>query len=194
MWASYEKQKGFTIVELLIVIVVIAILATITIVSYNGIQQRAKESQFLAMFDTYEKTLRLYNVTYGNYPATVEYNDPGTASDDTPLYACLGENLPQSGALNQGECMKYNTILLGKKLPLVDAELKKVVSVPSAINYPVITVTAGGDSQHFRGIMFSDTAGPGPILVYYAKGSIACGRGTKEYIPEYTLTRCTLKL
>lgn len=41
-WES--KQKGFTIVELLIVVVVIAILAAITIVAYNGIQNRAKES------------------------------------------------------------------------------------------------------------------------------------------------------
>jgi type IV pilus assembly protein PilA len=41
-WA--HKQKGFTIVELLIVVVVIAILAAITIVAYNGIQNRAKAS------------------------------------------------------------------------------------------------------------------------------------------------------
>lgn len=39
-WA--KKQTGFTIVELLIVVVVIAILAAITIVAYNGISQRAK--------------------------------------------------------------------------------------------------------------------------------------------------------
>ena len=38
------KKSGFTIVELLIVIVVIAILAAITIVAYNGIQDRAKAS------------------------------------------------------------------------------------------------------------------------------------------------------
>lgn len=42
-WA-FKKPTGFTIVELLIVVVVIAILATITIVAYNGIQQRAKVS------------------------------------------------------------------------------------------------------------------------------------------------------
>jgi prepilin-type N-terminal cleavage/methylation domain-containing protein len=41
---SYSHKQGFTIVELLIVVVVIAILAAITIVSYNGITNRAKES------------------------------------------------------------------------------------------------------------------------------------------------------
>lgn len=39
-----ERSRGFTIVELLIVIVVIAILAAITIVAFNGIQDRAKQS------------------------------------------------------------------------------------------------------------------------------------------------------
>ena len=39
-----KDQSGFTIVELLIVIVVIAILAAITIVAYNGIQNRSKTS------------------------------------------------------------------------------------------------------------------------------------------------------
>jgi prepilin-type N-terminal cleavage/methylation domain-containing protein len=42
-WAK-QKQTGFTIVELLIVIVVIGILAAITIVAYNGIQNRANDT------------------------------------------------------------------------------------------------------------------------------------------------------
>ncbi len=42
------NQKGFTIVELLIVIVVIAILAAITIVAYNGISERARMSSALS--------------------------------------------------------------------------------------------------------------------------------------------------
>jgi len=37
-------QAGFTIVELLIVVIVIAILAAITIVAYNGIRDRASDS------------------------------------------------------------------------------------------------------------------------------------------------------
>ena len=38
MTLKQTKQRGFTIVELLIVVVIIAILAAITIVAYNGIQ------------------------------------------------------------------------------------------------------------------------------------------------------------
>ena len=40
-----HKNRGFTIVELLIVVVIIAILASITIVAYNGIQTRAQRSK-----------------------------------------------------------------------------------------------------------------------------------------------------
>lgn len=42
--SDHQQRAGFTIVELLIVVIVIAILATITIVGFNGIQNRAKNS------------------------------------------------------------------------------------------------------------------------------------------------------
>jgi prepilin-type N-terminal cleavage/methylation domain-containing protein len=45
MVPAKQKQTGFTIVELLIVIVVIGILAAITIVAYNTVQERARVSR-----------------------------------------------------------------------------------------------------------------------------------------------------
>lgn len=42
---SYKRQTGFTIVELLIVIVVIAILASISVVAFTGIQEKSKVSR-----------------------------------------------------------------------------------------------------------------------------------------------------
>ncbi len=53
------RREGFTIVELLIVIVVIAILAAITIVAYTGIQERARVSGFTDAVRKVEKAFQL---------------------------------------------------------------------------------------------------------------------------------------
>lgn len=56
---SHRHQPGFTIVELLIVIVIIGILATITIVAYNGIQNRARAAAVTTGIKKIEKAFRL---------------------------------------------------------------------------------------------------------------------------------------
>ena len=63
-----KSKSGFTIVELLIVIVVIAILAAITIVAYNGIQQRARDAERQTEMQSIEKALALYFIDNGGYP------------------------------------------------------------------------------------------------------------------------------
>lgn len=60
--------KGFTIVELLIVIVVIAILAAISVVAYNGIQSRATLTQQLSAVQQYVKAFNLHTTDKGFYP------------------------------------------------------------------------------------------------------------------------------
>jgi prepilin-type N-terminal cleavage/methylation domain-containing protein len=66
-----KKSQGFTIVELLIVVVVIAILAAITIVSYNGVTERARNLKTIAAARNYSDALQLYYSDNGTYPAVV---------------------------------------------------------------------------------------------------------------------------
>lgn len=63
-----KQRRGFTIVELLIVVVVIAILAAITIVAYNGITANAKESALKSDLTTAAKKLHVAKVEDGSFP------------------------------------------------------------------------------------------------------------------------------
>ena len=65
---SVIRPKGFTIVELLIVIVVIAILAAITIVAFNGIQNRANDTAVQSDLNTFAKRAKMFEVDNGRYP------------------------------------------------------------------------------------------------------------------------------
>ncbi len=67
-WA--QQRKGFTIVELLIVIVVIGVLAAVTIVAYNGIQTRARQAKMQQDISSVRKLVEAYNVENGQYPVT----------------------------------------------------------------------------------------------------------------------------
>lgn len=71
---QHKFNKGFTIVELLIVVVVIAILAAITIVGYNGIQTRARVSTAQSDLVAIQKQFEMYKTTSetSTYPTSNE--------------------------------------------------------------------------------------------------------------------------
>jgi prepilin-type N-terminal cleavage/methylation domain-containing protein len=66
-----KSSHGFTIVELLIVIVVIAILAAISIIAYNGIQTRARETTLKSDLSNAAKQMELANADASSYPTSL---------------------------------------------------------------------------------------------------------------------------
>lgn len=72
---NLKNQKGFTIVELLIVIVVIGILAAIVIVAYNGVTQRANTSAAKGNAESVKKVAEVMNADTGNYPSGAAAGD-----------------------------------------------------------------------------------------------------------------------
>jgi type II secretion system protein G len=69
-----KTTSGFTIVELLIVIVVIGILAAITMVAYGGISQRSRDSGRLSDMKSIRTALDLYKTDKSRYPVATSAN------------------------------------------------------------------------------------------------------------------------
>ena len=71
--SKVQAERGFTIVELLIVVVVIAILAAITIVSYNGITNRANGATAQETASNLQKKVETFAADgpTGTYPKTL---------------------------------------------------------------------------------------------------------------------------
>ncbi len=69
------SQRGFTIVELLIVIVVIGILAAITVVAFNGVQQRAQNIQRITAAKEWQKLITSYVAVNNSYPLVNGYHN-----------------------------------------------------------------------------------------------------------------------
>ena len=88
-----NPNSAFTIVELLVVIVVIGILASITIVGYRGITQKATTATLQADLANSLKQLKIYQATYGSYP---------TALDSTT-------NCPTAPTIDNTMCLKASS-------------------------------------------------------------------------------------
>ncbi|HET9721974.1 MAG TPA: type II secretion system protein [Candidatus Saccharimonadales bacterium] len=69
-----KLQNAFTIVELLIVIVVIGILAALVVTTYNGIQQKARDTERKTDINALHAHAEAYEAENGKYPSTAEFN------------------------------------------------------------------------------------------------------------------------
>jgi prepilin-type N-terminal cleavage/methylation domain-containing protein len=90
-----QKQIGFTIVELLIVIVVIGILAAITITAFNGVQNRANDISIQSDLQAIAKKIEMYKADNGVYPAGAAQLTPLALKASKGAY---GNHMVSSGA------------------------------------------------------------------------------------------------
>lgn len=81
-----NNSKGFTVVELLIVIAIIGILAAITFVAYNGFKKSAIKASIAAELSNCKKGLEMYKVENGSYPTETIF------SQNSTKYNCPVEN------------------------------------------------------------------------------------------------------
>ena len=140
--ASLGHSKAFTIVELLVVVVVIAILATITIISYNGIQQRATNSTIVSAVDNWDKVIKAAAIDGASMPAV------GT---------CLGRSgdFTAKNGFPSGACVLVD----GSPAANVSFDESQYSSWPTSIalrrpsgELPVVSYSTGGSQIKTRGL------------------------------------------
>lgn len=190
-----KSKSGFTIVELLIVIVVIGVLAAITVVAYNGIQAKARNAQFLSAIDAYEKAVQMYMIAHDGKVPTV----PSDQSGGTGV-ACLGKKYPATSDLGAGVCTaSYPDARIS---PQVNAALEESLSVlPDTSD---IMFRRNGVLFQ-RGLIYwgdnnaplsSGLYGPHAQLSYTIDDDQNCGRGgwAKVVIDGKTITQCIVDI
>ncbi len=101
-----SHSRGFTVVELLVVIVIVAILATVTLVTYRGIQDRAKDAIRVQDASMIVRALQAYNARNGNYP-----NEQSASWEDSYTYpTTFISALVSSDTVNAVPVDKVNTL------------------------------------------------------------------------------------
>lgn len=190
-----QKQPGFTLVELLIAIVVIAILAAISVVAYNNIQDRAYNARITSAMDAYGKAFHLYHVDEGVFP---------TLADGA---ACLGtvQDYPAKDGFPEGACSTWTTSGGNVDYYYVDDDLsdKLVKYLGSNMPDPTIRIATekfpGGGSTKYRGIYletgnyesYQDYA----YLEYVANGQVTClADYSTRYEAEQNVTFCSMMI
>lgn len=112
-----QTSHGFTIVELLIVIVVIGILAAIVIVAFNGVQGQANTTAAQAAASTVQKKAEAFNALKGHYPSSTSNTTTGFAASATSALADTGVTLGTPSSSNGKTTVRYEYCINGSTAP-----------------------------------------------------------------------------
>ncbi len=104
------QQRGFTLVELLIVIVIISVLITVVVVAYSGMTERGHRSKRVADINAVQKALELYRLDNGYYPANGADNWGGalnSAAMQTALAPYMKNGIPTEPTNDASKAYQY---------------------------------------------------------------------------------------
>jgi len=90
-----KSRQGFTLVELLVVVTIIAVLAAIAVPAYTRYQDSAKLAVSISLLDTLRKDLEIYREKYSRYPEKINFGD-FTDQNGTAVVVSVGLDVLRS--------------------------------------------------------------------------------------------------
>lgn len=70
--ARHIRQGGFTLVELLLVVAILGILATVAIMNVGGMSDEAREKATRTSIGVIESAARMFEIRTGKYPDSID--------------------------------------------------------------------------------------------------------------------------
>ena len=157
-----KKRKGFTLIELMIVIAIIIILAAIAILNYLRMTDRARRSRVAGDFTSVATALEAYSVDWGAYPLTAVAGKAEQFGRDHVATQIHNEIIGVGGVLNKSG----NTTLTGEDGGI---EYIKAGTVAAMYN-PFIPTGVDADLDYYY--KSNDVGGVWELYVYLSDGRV----------------------
>lgn len=173
--------SAFTIVELLVVIVIIGILATITFIAYKGLGNKAITAMVRSDLGNNATQLKLYYAEYDSYPTSLDANNCPSAPTVTTKYCfkvSSGNSIDYVGASTSFVLTVTNTST-GISYSISEA------GAITRVQPPFMLAWGGTDADYISSIVTTDgdgiiavgqTANDTVILKYSSDGSLQWGK------------------
>lgn len=161
-----EQSRGFTLIEILVVIAIIGVLSSVVLSSLNSARERSHNTAYITQIREYQKALALHFSVNGSYP--------GSGS-----WGCIGTGFPGGICWDSSGYNESNSTS---------------VAFRAAVGPYIDETQIPGPADRTYGPMYR-TNGSGYDLIVMLEGEVTCPIGTKQTSSSYTnagVTRCNV--
>jgi general secretion pathway protein G len=149
-----QNRKGFTLIEILIVVIILGILAAIVIPQFTNASKEAKQSSLVTMVQSLRSQIALFKLQHNDYlPGTAPLN--GAAFDQATFWNQMTLFSDVTGATNATKTVQFD------KGPYMQSIPKNPLCPATANNSDVVATVNGAASGAVCGFVYDYQAGAG---------------------------------